>query len=177
MFNRKATGSNCTPFNARAQTGASLIEVLVTVVITSIGLLGMGGVMIVSQRVSQDSFLRTQANTIAQTMIESMHINSAAVALGEYNRIVAPGGTADATTCETSACSPARRAQFDLARLSSTLEHALPNATASVSCTPTGSPDSPGYDGICKLEIGWSLRAISGESEASTQTQVWHFQP
>ena len=175
MFNKIDTHRRRSPLNCRRQTGTSLIEVLVTVVVTTIGLLGMGGVMIVSQRVSQDSYLRTQANIVAQTLIDSMSINRSAVADGDYDGPF--DDVAIGPACETSACSPAERAHFDRARLTSSLKHSLPNASASLSCS-RGDPSAiPGFDGLCRLQLDWSLRSLAADSQPSTQTQVWHFQP
>lgn len=177
MYNKVNTRKGFGPMKNRSQAGASLVEVLVTVVVTSIGLLGMGGVMIVSQRVSHDSYLRTQANFIAQTMIDSMHINTAAVAAGDYDGSIERNDGAPSPDCEASACSPAERARFDRARLARTLERSLPNATASLACRRERASATPFYDGLCRLKIDWSLRPLSADSEAVTQTQVWHFQP
>lgn len=60
--------SRKTPRRAPAQRGASLIEVLVSMVILMIGLLGLIGVMIESQRAQLESYQRAQALLLVQDM-------------------------------------------------------------------------------------------------------------
>lgn len=162
------------------QSGATLIEVLVTVAVTSIGLLGMAGLMLVSQRVNHEAYLRTQVNFIAQSMIDSMHINGSAVAEGAYNGTYV-GASMSGPECETHGCTPAQRAEYDRMRFDRALRTLLPNATAALQCTNGGQPAVPPavvYDGLCRLEIGWAGRALSAGSEDAGQSSlVWMFQP
>lgn len=57
-----------TPKRVSSQRGASLIEVLVSMVILMIGLLGLIGVMIESQRAQLESYQRAQALLLVQDM-------------------------------------------------------------------------------------------------------------
>jgi type IV pilus assembly protein PilV len=63
--------------NPRAQAGATLIEVLVSILILMIGLLGLVGVMVQSQRAQYESFQRQQAVQLAQDMVERMKVTRA----------------------------------------------------------------------------------------------------
>jgi len=57
------------------QSGLSLLEVLVAIVILSLGLLGMAGLQAASLRTSQGSFYRAQAAQYADDMAERMRAN------------------------------------------------------------------------------------------------------
>lgn len=59
----------------RHQRGLSLLEVLVAIVILSLGLLGMAGLQAASLRTSQGSFYRAQAAQYADDMAERMRAN------------------------------------------------------------------------------------------------------
>jgi type IV pilus assembly protein PilV len=59
----------------RRQRGLSLIEVLVAMVILSLGLLGMAGLQAAGLRTSQSSFYRAQAAQYAEDMAERMRAN------------------------------------------------------------------------------------------------------
>jgi type IV pilus assembly protein PilV len=59
----------------RRQRGLSLLEVLVAIVILSLGLLGMAGLQAASLRTSQGSFYRAQAAQYADDMAERMRAN------------------------------------------------------------------------------------------------------
>jgi type IV pilus assembly protein PilV len=62
------------------QRGATLIEVMVAVAILSVGLLGIGALQAVSLKDNRGANYRTQANIIAQQLIESMRANPLNVA-------------------------------------------------------------------------------------------------
>lgn len=69
---------NSTHFSALAagrDRGFSLIEVLITVVILAIGLLGVAAVQVVSLQQTNNSYLQTQANIHAQDIAERMRAN------------------------------------------------------------------------------------------------------
>ena len=77
-----------------AQRGVSLVEVLVAVVVLSIGLLGLAGLQASGMRVGQSSIHRSQAAQLAFDMIDRMRANIANS--GNYNLLItdpAPGGT------------------------------------------------------------------------------------
>jgi type IV pilus assembly protein PilV len=61
--------------SVRHQRGLSLLEVLVAIVILSIGLLGMAGLQAASLRASQGSHYRAQAAQYADDMAERMRAN------------------------------------------------------------------------------------------------------
>ena len=59
----------------RAQRGATLIEILVSLVILMVGLLGLVGVMIHSQRAQLESYQRVQALLLVQDMAARLNAN------------------------------------------------------------------------------------------------------
>ena len=65
-------------FHPRLQRGATLIEILVSLVILMLGLLGLIGVMIQSQRAQQESYQRMQALLLVQDMASRINGNRAA---------------------------------------------------------------------------------------------------
>jgi type IV pilus assembly protein PilV len=80
----------------RAQRGFSLIEVLVTLVVLSLGILGLAGLQSVALKNSHSAMLRAQAAQYAYDMLDRMRVNRAAAIGGAYNltmEAAAPGGT------------------------------------------------------------------------------------
>ena len=59
----------------RSQGGATLIEILVSMVILMVGLLGLVGVMIQSQRAQVESYQRIQALMLVQDMATRLNAN------------------------------------------------------------------------------------------------------
>lgn len=177
------------------QRGISLIEVLVAVLIFSIGLIGMAGLMVMAARSNHAAYLRTQVTFLADSMADRMRANPIGVWSGWYNGanfptdakascdvlvIVAAGGQAG--------CSPEQLAAHDKYAWSQMLKNLLPGASARIACTGAGAvgynPTAqinarPPYGGTCEMTLSWTERgAGSGMyGKAVTQTFAWVFQP
>lgn len=67
------------------QRGFSLIEVLVALLILSIGLLGVAGLQTRSLQMNQSAYYASQANLFAKGMVEAMRVNSRDAELGRYD--------------------------------------------------------------------------------------------
>ncbi|MGY6276213.1 type IV pilus modification protein PilV [Methylomonas sp. MgM2] len=65
--------------------GSTLIEVLVTMVIIAIGLLGQANLIAVSLKVNHSAFARTQATLLAYDIIERLRLNRALAVAGSFN--------------------------------------------------------------------------------------------
>ena len=81
----------------RRQAGFSLLEVLITMLIVSFGLLGIAGIVITSLKNTQGSYARSQASLLANDIIDRMRANRtvAEAAPSPYNLAltVDPAGT------------------------------------------------------------------------------------
>jgi len=72
----------CTPSPLGKERGFSLIEVLVTVLVFSIGMLGIAGLSTVGRRATFDTVQRSTAAELAYALLEEMRSNNEA--LGVY---------------------------------------------------------------------------------------------
>ena len=70
---------------ASRQRGFSLLEVLVAVLILSIGLLGLAGLQTTSLQMNHSAHYASQAQFYAQEIIEAMRANPTAAKQGAYN--------------------------------------------------------------------------------------------
>ena len=68
-------------------SGSTLIEVLVSLLVLSFGMLGMAGVQVVSLRGNQAAYFRTMATTYSVDIIERMRANISAVEGGGYDDV------------------------------------------------------------------------------------------
>jgi len=170
--------------SARHVRGLSLIEVLMAVLIFSVGLIGLSGLLITSLRSNQSGYQRTQVEFLAMSMADRMRANPLAVWSGAYNATGYPlTGTQACTTA--SACTPAKLALRDQYLWSSQLTTFLPNPTASIACTNGVTPNAAQllvrapYAGNCVMRINWNERNAgdSGHQDVTTRTYVWNFQP
>lgn len=170
------------------QSGVSLIEVLMAVLIFSIGLIGLAGLMVVSTRSNHVAYLRTQATFLANNMAERMSANPSGIWAGNYNSNAYPVSAASVGCDSASPCSAVEVAAHDQQIWSQQLKTFLPNASASIACTgvtaltynPIGQiGQRPPYGGNCEMILNWTERpaADQADSSATTQTFAWNFQP
>ncbi len=74
--------------------GASLVEVLVAVLVLSVGLLGLVGMQLRALRGNQSSVQRTQAVFLGQYLLDLMRVDRQSALQGDYNTsdsLTAPG--------------------------------------------------------------------------------------
>ena len=72
------------------QSGFTLLEVMIAVLVLSIGLLGLAGLMASSMRNSHSAYQRTQATWLAYDLIDRMRVNrnAAISATNNYNTLM-----------------------------------------------------------------------------------------
>jgi type IV pilus assembly protein PilV len=134
------------------QRGMTLIEILVAIVVLSIGLLGLAGLQLKGLQVSQGSTYRWQAAMLAEDIADRIRADqsdagSYALALATNPPTITGVPGADAAVSEWWA-----RVQ------------ALPGATAAITAV-AGSPNA------ITIQIGWvDTRAQRGAGDKSTST-------
>ena len=152
--------------NAR-RSGFTLLEVLIAVLVFSLGLLGVAGMMLTSVRGNHTAQLHTQATLLAQWMGDAMRANPVAVIAGNYNA-TATAGTPDA--CSTG-CTPAQAATRDLTAWGSMIARSLPAGTGTVRCD-LNSPIRPNDGvaafpaGLCTVSLTWSEAQDAGKTSS-----------
>ena len=99
--------------NRISQTGFSLLELLVAVVVFSIGLLGIAGMQANSMKNNHLSFVKTQAANMATDMADRIRANNTqAISYDDYDSSVEAADPGDA--CVSAAgCSRANLAVYD----------------------------------------------------------------
>lgn len=143
------------------QRGFTLLEVLIAVVILSVGLLGLAALQATSLEHNKNSMIRSQIAILGYDMIDRMRANAPAVTAGNYNLLddsVLPAGT-DATCTSVTGCTPAAMALQDYFEWDRAIQAALPGCRGAgggtacgvvcIDSTPNDGADSatPGCDG------------------------------
>jgi len=95
------------------QTGIGMIEILVTVVILSIGFLVAGRMQIQGMRFNQGAYFQSQAFFIAHDMVNRMRTNSDGVVAGRYNNVATSADAAN-PGCSNKPCDPEELALQDI---------------------------------------------------------------
>jgi type IV pilus assembly protein PilV len=120
------------------KSGFTLIEVLVALVIFSLGVLGVGAMLIVMHKTSTSSYLRQEAVQYAYDIVDKMRANQAIALAGGYSMgltNVPPG----APPCLAAVCTPAQIATYDQSEWLTGLTTYLPVAEASIVTVPLGN--------------------------------------
>jgi len=168
------------------QGGFSLIEVMIAVLVFSVGLLGIAGLLVIATSADHGAYQRTQVSYLAQNMADRMSANMSGVWAGAYNSSSYPI-TGTPPNC-TAGCNAAQLAAYDQAQWSAQLNTFLPNPSATIQCINTGvgyMPNTgqlamrPPYGGNCAMTITWSDRGFGDSTGRDTQNQTfaWNFQP
>ncbi|HEY4127446.1 MAG TPA: type IV pilus modification protein PilV [Gammaproteobacteria bacterium] len=115
--------------------GFSLIEVLIALVILSIGLLGIAAMVSESLKSKDSSYYRTQALDLASAIVDRMRANRTTATSNGYDATTYGSipGTAPSDYCKTSACSTAQLASADVAEWQHEIGVLLP-------AFPSGTP-------------------------------------
>lgn len=79
------------------QSGFTLLEVLVAMLVLSIGLLGLAGLMASSMRNNQSSYHGTQATWLAYDILDRLRANRTVAIAGSYNRALGSPATCSTT--------------------------------------------------------------------------------
>ena len=102
------------------ESGFSLIEVLVALIVLSIGMLGMGKMLMVSMKSNGTAYSNTQAMSLASAMLERIRANRTAALAGAASGYSLPTLTSASsfgagTNCLMGACSTTAVATSDVA--------------------------------------------------------------
>lgn len=148
----------------RPQAGFTMIEVLITMLIISLALLGTSGVHVYAMRLNKNGQFRTQAVILSADLAERMEGNKPGALAGNY--VLATSSTAmpDDTGCLTATCTANSLAAFDLAQWTIAVAAALPQASWSVAQTVAGNPST------YTITVSWVDRAENTTNAAYDAT-------
>jgi type IV pilus assembly protein PilV len=141
----------------RPAGGFTLLEVLIALLVMSIGLLGIGKMMMLSARANDSAYMRTQATALAYTMLDAMRANRvAAISQGYDTAQVVPAQLACATAAP--GCTSGQVAQNDTFLWNQALATELPNGAGTV-VTVTAPDKVTGAPNItATITVTWSDR-------------------
>ncbi|MGD8940278.1 MAG: type IV pilus modification protein PilV [Gammaproteobacteria bacterium] len=134
--------------------GVSLIEVLVSLLILSLGLLGVAGLQTTSLRSNQTAYFRSQATAAASDIIDRMRANPQGVAAGKYDDIDSASLPGD-PNCIASGCSAENLADYDILDWSTNTLSSLPSGAGTVSVDDMGT-NTDATDDVFVVTISWS---------------------
>jgi type IV pilus assembly protein PilV len=136
------------PSLRRDARGFSMLEVLIALVVTSIGLLGLAALQATSLRLNHGSFLRSQATLYAHDIADRMRANRVAALDGDYDLAFddTPSGSAVA--------------DLDLDQWRDALLRELPDGTGAVDVNAAG---------LAVIQVRWNdARGDDGAENTDT---------
>lgn len=170
-----------------------MIEVLVAMVILSIGLLGIAGLQLSGVRANQGAYYRSQAISIMNDMAERIHNNLPGANAGAYAGFVSNGGCGGAPTiCAAEngggtppRCTAAQMAAYDRFVVACGMRNGvgtnrvdriadlLPAGVMTVDCITNANPPvvvaaagcTPGFRH--RIAVSWSERTQANAADAS----------
>lgn len=110
-------------------SGFAMIEVLITVLVLSVGLLGIARLQAAGIRYNHVSYLKSQAALQAYDMADRLRENQQGVSTGAYNNL---SGSSSNPACIASDCPAAQLAQYDDFAWNQANAALLPNGQGSV---------------------------------------------
>ena len=150
------------------QKGYGLIEILVSMLVLAIGLLGVAGLQTQSIRFNHEAYLRTQATILAHDMVDRMRANRTLAISGSYEFALGDTPTASVTLCEDAACSPGNIVQYDFSQWRANIAASLPNGRGAV--TPAGSTGTTWEEFV--IDISYDSISVDTESEDGSPTTI-----
>lgn len=127
------------------QLGFSMIEIMVTMVIIALALLGSAGLQAYSMKTNMGGQYRNQAAFFVSDIIERMEANKvyAASTVVGYSTALTTTVNCEATAASAVvACSPATLAAYDVKRWKDAISAVLPQGTGTVTQSVTGNPST-----------------------------------
>lgn len=150
----------------RSQSGFTLLEVMVAVVVLSLGLLGLAGLQAASLRNNQIAYYRGIATQQAYDIADRLRANLMGVRAGNYNNLTAviPANPA-CFTAGPAGCLPANMAITDHFQWNTTNAALLPNGVGTVVCedgpVAAGCTAATG-NWVFNITVRWTEKDMGG---------------
>jgi type IV pilus assembly protein PilV len=164
--------------HSRLQSGFTLLEVMIALVIFSIGLLGLAGLQAGGLRSNTQAQLRTIATIQAYDMAERIRSNPRGVVDGDYNAL--DDATPTAGDCISNTCTAAEMATYDYYEWELNTQNVLPSGHGTVSSAAVGG----GAARLFTITVMWDEErtgvngtGCSGDPTVDLKCYIMEFEP
>lgn len=142
--------------NKQHSEGFSLLEVLIAVLILSIGLLGLAALHATSLKANHGAYHKSQATFLAYDMVDRLRANRPQAINGTYNQLITDGNKTGTTLADA-----------DVNDWLANTFALLPSGDGSINCTAAGA---------CTVVVQWNIAREGGQaSGGSTTLQTFTF--
>jgi type IV pilus assembly protein PilV len=152
--------------------GFSLVEVLVALLVLSVGLLGISKLILFSARSTDSAYLRSQATALAYSILDTMHANRQTAIDGNYNTASANSAPDPGVQCDNaSPCTNSLLlAQFDLFQWKNRLLALGPTGNGSITTAAIADPVSGTTSTTATVTVTWDDTVAQQSFGAPTGT-------
>lgn len=144
--------------NMNRTRGFSIVEVLVALVVLSVGMLGIAGLYVFALQSGTSSIFRTQAVNLAADMADRIRANQAATV-----GYAADGADHD---CESADCTAVEIAEDDRAGWEGQVAAALPNGEGAVAVAGAAVPFT------YTITVSWSEPGVEADQSYTLTVQI-----
>ncbi len=141
--------------------GFTLLEILITLFVIALGVLGTAGLQAVAMKMSQGGQLRSQAVVLGLDLMERIEANDIAAIAGEYAPATLP--TSYAKDCAVVDCGPSELATYDLVQFLDSVQAQLPSASVTITSAGAGPV-------TYTVQIDWEERISKSSTTAVTKS-------
>ncbi len=139
------------------QSGLSLLEILIAVLVLSIGLLGLAALHATSLKANHGAYHKSQATFLAYDMADRLRANRPQAINGSYNLALADGTRTVNTLADA-----------DINDWLGNLGTFLPSGDGIITCTAAG---------VCTVTVQWDIQREGGTAlDQTVTTQSFVFQ-
>lgn len=155
------------------EQGFSLIEVMISLVIIAVGMLGVAGIMALSMNNDTSSRLQSLAALEATSMATAIQANQAYWVNGAGASSSQTASTSSSQACNGgTACTASSIADEDLSNWGYTIAQSLPNGTGTVDCSTQAQTGTSPAATTCSIGIQWQVNQMANDHQTSTAATV-----
>ncbi|NYZ66150.1 type IV pilus modification protein PilV [Endozoicomonas sp. SM1973] len=150
------------------QQGVGIMEILISILVLSIGLLGLAGMQAVGLKNNNQSFDRSYAVFLANNILDRIRANPNA----DYTTNLNTAPSVAANSCETGACNASQLRDYDLAQWKCLLGRFNSNGNCAT-LTIGGDGQEAQVEGLLSDGTGSIARTVAGGTVRYTITIEW----
>ena len=124
-----------------------MVEVLVTIVVMAVGLLGLATMQAASLKGNHNAYLRGQAVLLVNDIADRMRANQVAADSNAYAAITTTGSTPSKNCLGSSTCSPAELAVYDAWAWRNSVAAVMTQGSGTLQCLDTADAGYVDADG------------------------------
>ena len=153
--------------SASRQSGVGMVEVLVALVVMSVGMLGIASLYVTTLQAKTTSLSRMKAVNLASDMVDRIRANPGAVA----SYALAANGATTATDCESATCTAAQIAAYDLNKWDTMVKDGITGLPGTVNRNIAITAATDTTPAIVTINLSWT-EVNSGTLTYALQVQI-----